>query len=119
MWWGVAIEAPDPVRLARFYSELLEWPVVHEEPGNVVLGPPGGTSFLVFQQAADYHAPVWPPVPGDQRPMMHFDFQVAELDSAVTEALGLGATLASEQPNEGVRVLLDPAGHPFCLCLDG
>ena len=50
--------------------------------------------------------------------MMHFDFQVGDLDSAVTEAVALGATLVEQQPNEQVRVLLDPAGHPFCLCFD-
>lgn len=26
--------------------------------------------------------------------------------------------LARFQPQENVRTLLDPAGHPFCLCLD-
>ncbi|MCX4648010.1 MULTISPECIES: VOC family protein [unclassified Streptomyces] len=55
---------------------------------------------------------------GEQRPMMHFDFQVGDLDSAVAEAVALGATVAEFQPQESVRVLLDPAGHPFCLCLD-
>jgi hypothetical protein len=50
--------------------------------------------------------------------MMHFDFQVGDLDSAVVEALALGATVAKHQPQDNVRVLLDPAGHPFCLCLD-
>ena len=50
--------------------------------------------------------------------MMHFDFQVGDLESAVADALVLGATPAPGQPNENVRVLLDPAGHPFCLCLD-
>ena len=50
--------------------------------------------------------------------MMHFDFQVGDLESAVGEALALGATLATAQPQENVRVLFDPAGHPFCLCRD-
>ena len=27
----------------------------------------------------------------------------------------LGATLAEFQPQDDVRVCLDPAGHPFCL----
>jgi hypothetical protein len=49
---------------------------------------------------------------------MHFDFQVGDLDSAVAEALALGASLAEHQPQKNVRVLFDPAGHPFCLCLD-
>jgi len=50
--------------------------------------------------------------------MMHFDFQVADLDAAVAEATAFGATLAEHQPQANVRVLFDPAGHPFCLCLD-
>jgi catechol 2,3-dioxygenase-like lactoylglutathione lyase family enzyme len=118
MWWGVAIEAPDPGALGRFYSELLGWPIGHEEPGTAIVAAPGGATFLVFQEAADYQAPVWPPADGDQRPMMHFDFQVGDLDSAVADAIALGATPAKAQPQENVRVLLDPAGHPFCFCLD-
>jgi hypothetical protein len=58
------------------------------------------------------------PADGEQRPMMHFDFQVSDLDSAVAEAVALGAEVAAHQPQENVRVLLDPAGHPFCLCRD-
>jgi len=118
MWWGTAIEAPDPGALARFYSELLGWPIGHEEPGTAILAAPQGSIYIVFQQAVGYQAPVWPPADGEQRPMMHFDFQVGDLDSAVAEAVALGASLASAQPQENVRVLLDPAGHPFCLCRD-
>jgi catechol 2,3-dioxygenase-like lactoylglutathione lyase family enzyme len=117
MWWGAAIEAPDPGALARFYSELLGWPIGHEEPGTAILATPQG-SFLVFQQADDYRPPVWPPAEQQQRPMMHLDFQVGDLDSAVDEAVALGATLAPHQPQPHVRVLFDPAGHPFCLCRD-
>jgi catechol 2,3-dioxygenase-like lactoylglutathione lyase family enzyme len=118
MWWGTAIEAPDPAALARFYSELLGWPIGHEEPGTAVLAAPEGAVYLVFQQATGYTAPVWPPVDGQQRTMMHFDFQVGDLASAVADAVALGARLAGEQPQDNVRVLLDPAGHPFCLVLD-
>jgi predicted enzyme related to lactoylglutathione lyase len=118
MWWGPAVEAPDPAVLGRFYAELLDWPVVHEEPGTTVLAALPGPSFLVFQQAEGFRAPVWPPVDGQQRTMMHLDFQVGDLDTAVAEAVSLGATVAAAQPQEHVRVLLDPAGHPFCLCLE-
>lgn len=75
-----------------------------------------GSVDLVFQQADGYQAPVWPPAEGEHRPMMHFDFRVADLDAAVAEAVALGASEATSQPQENVRVLLDPAGHPFCLC---
>lgn len=116
MWWGNAIEAPDPDALATFYSRLLDWPIVHREPGTVIVAAPQGPSYLVFQEAPGYVPPVWPPAEGRQRTMMHLDFQVGDLDAAVADAVALGAELAGHQPQEHVRVLLDPAGHPFCLC---
>nr|WP_231123471.1 VOC family protein [Nocardioides sambongensis] len=47
----------------------------------------------------------------------HLDFRVPDLESAVARAEGLGATVAAEQPEDATwRVMLDPDGHPFCLC---
>jgi Glyoxalase-like domain len=37
------------------------------------------------------------------------------LAAGVEHALGAGAVLADFQPQDDVRVMLDPAGHPFCL----
>jgi predicted enzyme related to lactoylglutathione lyase len=118
MWWGTAIEAPDPGALAAFYSELLGWPVAHADPGTAIVKPPQDSVFLVFQLAGDYVRPLWPPAPGEQRTMMHLDFQVEDLDAAVADAVALGARVADFQPQDSVRVLLDPAGRPFCLCRD-
>jgi hypothetical protein len=36
----------------------------------------------------------------------------------VAHAVELGAEQAEFQPQTDVRVLLDPAGHPFCLYTD-
>lgn len=50
---------------------------------------------------------------------MHLDLAVAAdgLDAAQALAVRLGARLAGQQPQpDRRRVLLDPAGHPFCLC---
>jgi hypothetical protein len=47
--------------------------------------------------------------------MLHLDIEVPDLDAAVEAAVAAGATLAAHQPHNDVRVLLDPAGHPFCL----
>jgi len=33
-------------------------------------------------------------------------------------AAALAARVAGYQPRDNVRVLLDPAGRPFCLCRD-
>ena len=42
-------------------------------------------------------------------------FAVEDLDAAVERAVSLGARLADPQPGETWRVLIDAAGHPFCL----
>ena len=39
------------------------------------------------------------------------------IDSADKAALALGASQHDEQPGSTFRVFLDPAGHPFCLCV--
>jgi hypothetical protein len=43
------------------------------------------------------------------------DIEVDDLDDGVAWAVSAGATVAGHQPQDGVRVMLDPAGHPFCL----
>jgi phage tail tube protein FII len=53
---------------------------------------------------------------GGQNATMHLDIGVDDLEEAVAWALQAGATLAANQPQEHVRVMLDPDGHPFCLC---
>ena len=75
-----------------------------------ILAAPEGSIYVVFQQASDYRAPTWPPVDGEQRPMMHFDFQVGDLDAAVEDAVALGARVATDQPQENVRVLFESLG---------
>jgi hypothetical protein len=42
---------------------------------------------------------------------------VDDLDAAEAAVLELGATRHERQPGTTFRVFLDPAGHPFCLCL--
>jgi hypothetical protein len=65
-------------------------------------------------KVADYVPPTWPD--GDVRQQIHLDLTVTDLEPAVAEALRLGARIASVQPaQDRWRVLLDPAGHPFCL----
>ena len=46
---------------------------------------------------------------------MHLEIEVEDLAAAVADAVAAGATLAEHQPQDDVRVCLDPAGHPFCL----
>ena len=50
--------------------------------------------------------------------MSHLDVGVRDLAAAVEHAEAAGATVAGYQPQDDVRVMLDPDGHPFCLYVD-
>ncbi|AUA29227.1 hypothetical protein HMPREF3081_09735 [Clostridium sp. HMSC19D02] len=57
-----------------------------------------------------------PEKPESQQQMAHMDFAVKDLEEAVQYAIHCGATIAEEQFTDDWRVMIDPAGHPFCLC---
>ncbi len=111
---ATVIGTPDPPGLARFYSALLGWEIKYEEPDWVMLKAPEGAG-LSFQLEENHVPPTWPASTDDQQMMMHLDIWVDDLDAAGERAMSLGAVLAEFQPQEEVRVYLDPAGHPFCL----
>ena len=112
---GLVIDCPDAGTLARFYGALLDWDVsVDEDGGWAEVRAPYG-QVISFQQVDDYRPPDWP---GQAHPQqMHLDVIVDDLDVAEAATLDLGATKHPVQPGTTFRVLLDPAGHPFCLCL--
>ena len=113
---ATVLESTDAKALAVFYQRLLGWQIDDDEPGWVTLRPPhGGGAGLSFNTDPDHVPPVWPAGPGDQRMMMHLDIEVDDLDTAGAHAVAAGATLAEYQPQDDVRVYLDPDGHPFCL----
>ena len=114
-WWGVVLDAPDVGVLTRFYSELRGWPIWKQDDDGSALDLGEGVAYLSIQRNSDYVRPVWPGAPGQQQMMLHLDFEVTDLEAAVARALELGAELPDHQPQDDVRVMLDPAGHPFCL----
>lgn len=79
--------------------------------------PLGGPGPLFQTEPADVR-PVWPAGPGDVPMKVHLDLAVDSLELAGAHAVRAGAQLAAYQPEDDVRVDLDPAGHPFCLGLD-
>ncbi len=116
-WWGVVLDAPDVGVLTRFYAELRGWSIWKQDDDGAALDAGEGVASLAIQHNPDYERPVWPAPEGSQQMMLHLDFQVADLEAAVEHAVSLGAELPEHQPQDDVRVLLDPAGHPFCLFL--
>jgi catechol 2,3-dioxygenase-like lactoylglutathione lyase family enzyme len=113
---AVALDCPDPAEMARFYTELTGWPVDerHSDDEWVELRADGGVR-LAFQRVPDHRPPDWP---GQERPQqLHLDLEVPDLDEGERRVLAIGARKADTQPGTTFRVYLDPAGHPFCLCV--
>lgn len=114
----VTLSSPDPPALARFYARLLGWEIGTEAPDWVTLRNPAGGVQLGFHIEDVYTPPVWPSRPGEQIMMEHLEIRVDDLEAACAHARACGARLADFQPQEDVRVHLDPDGHPFCLYLE-
>ncbi len=112
---SVVLDSPDARELAGFYQRLLGWEARQDEPDWVALRAPDGGAALSFQTEPGHTPPVWPAGPGDPRMMAHLDIEVDDLGAASAHAVAVGAVLADHQPQDDVRVHLDPAGHPFCL----
>lgn len=111
---SIVLDCDDPTRLATFYGALLDWNV-SGEGGWADIRSPADDQCISFQRVDGYQPPQWP---GQDVPQqMHLDVIVADLDQAEAAVLELGATKADHQPGTTFRVFLDPAGHPFCLCV--
>ena len=117
--------------MARFYGALLGWEVTARDrpedrlggSGWIAMRDPGGGPSLSFQAEEWYEPPVWPEERGAQSKMMHFEISVTDLEAAVSIVIDAGGRVAHRQPEDRessqLRVMLDPAGHPFCLCVGG
>jgi catechol 2,3-dioxygenase-like lactoylglutathione lyase family enzyme len=109
---AVSLDAADPAELAGFYREILELDLMWESEDFIALS--GAGIFVTFQRVADHQPPDWPS--GTAPKQIHLELAVDDLEAAEARALELGARKAAEQPSpERWRVLLDPAGHPFCI----
>jgi predicted enzyme related to lactoylglutathione lyase len=112
---AVVLDSPDARELAAFYHRLLGWTAEEDSADWVKLRSPDGGAALSFQTESAYVRPVWPAGPGDPQMSMHLDIHVEDLEAASAHAVAAGAIVAPVQPQDDVRVHLDPAGHPFCL----
>lgn len=108
----VTLDCADPGPVSAFYAELLGLQVAYSDDDAVMLSGASGPA-IGFGRVPDYEPPAWPNPKGSKQ--YHFDLAVADIPAAEARCLELGATRADPQPGETWRVLLDPAGHPFCL----
>ncbi len=108
----VTLDCAEVAPSAEFWSALLGWEVAASSDDYAMLTGPDGSPALGLGRTDDYEAPSWPDT---GRKQFHLDLAVDDLDAMAGRAVELGATLVDPQPGETWRVLLDPAGHPFCL----
>ena len=124
----VVLDTTDARGLAEFYRQFLglRYREGDEPPADgpddlqwLVLTEADGTRRLAFQQVPELPAATWPQ--GHRPQQLHLDLTVptkADLDAAHRSAVQLGAKMLrdrSDDPEEPLYVLADPAGHPFCV----
>jgi catechol 2,3-dioxygenase-like lactoylglutathione lyase family enzyme len=121
-WTGVCLDCADADELAQFYGRLLGWEITIRDGGWIAMRDPAAGVGLAFQEERWYQPPVWPERPGAKDKMLHLEIKVDDIEAAVAQAVSVGATVAAPQPDDRapdqLRVMLDPAGHPFCLYVD-
>ena len=119
--YAYTVDCKDPNELAKFYADLLKWEIVFSDDEFVCTAPPGTRQGeypgIMFQRNPQYKPPVWPDEPEAQQQMAHIDVAVDDLEKAAEHAIQCGATVSEKQFSDYWRVMFDPAGHPFCLCL--
>ena len=107
--------------LSDFYQKLLGWKkecqLFEGDKWYILKDGDGVATPLVFQEIEEYARPVWPAIKGVQQQMAHLDFYVgaACYENEVEHAISCGAVLSEIQLSDSWRVMLDPAGHPFCI----
>ena len=112
---AIVLDSDDSESLADFYQRLLGWENYSNDGEYVYLSCDEKSLPLIFQEDKDYRKPAWPTCHEQQQQMIHLDFYTDDLDNEVNHAIRCGAELAKTQYSDYWRVLIDPAGHPFCI----
>jgi catechol 2,3-dioxygenase-like lactoylglutathione lyase family enzyme len=111
--WSVTLDCADAQALADFWAKALGGKIAYTSDNFVGVETPDGL-WIGAYRIDGYAPPEWPD--GTPPKQFHLDLSVADLDAAEKAALDLGARKAEHQPEpDRWRVLLDPAGHPFCV----
>ena len=123
-WTTITLDCADAEVLGGFYAALFDWEITARDgAGWVQLRDPAGGIGLNLQAEDSYEPPTWPESPGRPSKMMHFEILVDDLEAAIGLVARSGGSVAPWQPPDRdptrIRIMLDPAGHPFCLFVDG
>jgi predicted enzyme related to lactoylglutathione lyase len=107
----IVIDAHDLPSLARFWSQLLGWPILSEREREIVIGADETASVgICFMPVADRKV---------VKNRVHLDLTCGaeERDAEIERILGLGARPVDvgQTGAESWTVLADPEGNEFCV----
>ena len=107
-WEQTIVDARDPVRLGRWWTEALGWVVINDVPDEYeILARPGRLPGLLFVRVA---------TPKADKNRLHLDFRPDDRDAEVKRLVDLGATRVDVgQGEQSWVVLADPEGNEFCV----
>jgi hypothetical protein len=109
---SISLDCNDPQKLAKFWADLLEGNIAFSVEHFVAVKL--DSMWITAVKVEDYSPPTWPE--NEIPKQMHLDLAVTDLTAASARAISLGATESPTQPSPDTYiVMLDPAGHPFCL----
>ena len=109
---SIALDCADPGPLSTFWAALLGGEVAFSNDDFAAVKT--DRLWLAATRVGDYRPPTWPQGPVPKQ--VHLDLAVDDLGQAEEQSVALGAVRAESQPApDRYLVLLDPAGHPFCL----
>jgi predicted enzyme related to lactoylglutathione lyase len=105
----VIIDAADPDRLAEFWSELLDRPIVGRVGPYIWLTRRNGLGLGIQRAEGDRPA----------KNRLHLDIESASPAAEQARVEALGGRRLTEYDAGGFLVMADPEGNEFCIIPDG
>jgi hypothetical protein len=109
----LTLDCAEVTPVADFWKAALGYEQLAGDGDSYAMLGNGSGPALGFGKVEGYQPPGWPNEGGSKQ--FHLDLAADDVDAETERLVSLGATLADPQPGETWRVLLDPAGHPFCV----
>ncbi|MEU0375184.1 VOC family protein [Streptomyces sp. NPDC006283] len=107
--YQIAIDCHDAKTLARFWVQVLDWQVLHEDPEETVIGADASALPGIVFLTVPEHKTV--------KNRLHLDLTPDDQDVEVKRIIGLGARRVDVGQGEDATwvTLADPEGNEFCV----
>jgi predicted enzyme related to lactoylglutathione lyase len=110
-WHTLTVDTTDPARLGRWWAEVLDYRIEHENAEETTIAPKGtGHPGLTFTRVDE-------PKAGKNR--LHLDLDPDDRDGEVERLVNMGARHVDIGQGDGADiasvVLADPEGNEFCV----